>query len=135
LPGPSRARLYLRGDRDVRVLAAAATAGSATGSDDRRPHSLLADLRGVWRLLGAYLRGDYRAVRLRSVLATVVGLLYFLSPVDLIPDVFLLLGLTDDAIVASLVFTVLRNELAGFRAWEDRRRAQASAAGALAEIG
>jgi hypothetical protein len=42
----------------------------------------------------------------------------FLSPIDLIPDVFLLLGLTDDVIVVSLVFTVLRQELAGFRAWE-----------------
>jgi uncharacterized membrane protein YkvA (DUF1232 family) len=134
MAGPSRARLYLRGDRDVRLLTAAATAGSAAGSQDRRLRALLADLRGVWRLLGAYVRGDYRAVRLRSVLATVVGLVYFLSPVDLIPDVFLLLGLTDDAVVASLVFTVLRRELAGFRAWEDARRARASATTALAEL-
>jgi uncharacterized membrane protein YkvA (DUF1232 family) len=135
MPGPSRARLYLRGDRDVRRLAAAATAGSAAGSDHRRFRTLLADLRGIWRLLGAYVRGDYRAVRLRSVLATVVGILYFLSPVDVIPDVFLLLGLTDDAIVASLVFSVLRNELAGFRAWEGGRRARDTAAGPLAEVG
>jgi uncharacterized membrane protein YkvA (DUF1232 family) len=30
--------------------------------------------------------------------------------------VFLLLGLTDDVVVVSLVFTVLRQELSGFRA-------------------
>jgi uncharacterized membrane protein YkvA (DUF1232 family) len=32
--------------------------------------------------------------------------------------VFLLLGLTDDLVVVSLVFTVLREELTGFRAWQ-----------------
>ncbi len=112
MAGPSRARQYLRGERDVRGLAAAAAPG---GQDS---HGLFADLAASWRLARAYLRGDYRAVRLRSVLAVLGGLLYFLSPVDLIPDVIALLGLTDDAIVLSLVFGVVRQELAGFRAWE-----------------
>jgi uncharacterized membrane protein YkvA (DUF1232 family) len=79
---------------------------------------LFADLAASWRLVRAYLRGEYRAVRLRSVLAVVGGLLYFVSPVDLIPDVFVLIGFTDDAIVLSLAFSVVRQELAGFRAWE-----------------
>ncbi|MFO7777862.1 MAG: YkvA family protein [Nitriliruptoraceae bacterium] len=112
MAGPSRARQYLRGERDVRGLAAAA---APAGQDS---HGLFADLAASWRLARAYLRGDYRAVRLRSVLAVLGGLLYFLSPVDLIPDVIALLGLTDDAIVLSLVFGVVRQELAGFRAWE-----------------
>lgn len=114
MAGPSRARQYLRGDRDVRGLASAA----AETGPDAGSHGLLDDLGASWRLLRAYLRGEYRDVRLRSVLSVLGGLLYFLSPVDLIPDVFLLLGLTDDAIVVSLVFGVVRQELAGFRAWE-----------------
>lgn len=112
MAGPSRARQYLRGERDVRGLAAAATQGGQ-GS-----HGLLTDLAATWRLVRAYLRGEYRSVRLRSVLAVLGGLLYFLSPVDLIPDVIALLGLTDDAIVLSLVFGVVRQELVGFREWE-----------------
>lgn len=112
MAGPSRARQYLRGERDARGLAAAAAHG------DQASDGLFADLAASWRLLRAYLRGEYRAVRLRSVLAVVGGLLYFISPVDLIPDVIVLLGLTDDAIVVSLVFGVVRQELAGFRAWE-----------------
>jgi uncharacterized membrane protein YkvA (DUF1232 family) len=83
-------------------------------------NGLGADLRATWRLIRAYLRGDYRDVRLRSVLAVVVAFVYFVSPVDLIPDVFLLLGLTDDLVVVSLLFTVVRQELAGFRLWEQQ---------------
>lgn len=112
MAGPSRARQYLRGQRDVRGLAAAAAPG------DEASQGLFADLAASWRLVRAYLSGEYRAVRLRSVLAVIGGLLYFVSPVDLIPDVFVLLGFTDDAIVVSLVFGVVRQELAGFRAWE-----------------
>ena len=114
MAGPSRARQYLRGERDVRGLAAAA---ADAGADDDA-HGLFDDLAASWRLLRAYLRGDYRAVRLRSVLSVLGGLLYFISPIDLIPDVVLLFGLADDAIVVSLVFGVVRQELAGFRAWE-----------------
>ena len=114
MAGPSRVRQYLRGERDVRGLAAAATVGGG----DEASHGLFADLAASWRLVRSYLRGEYRAVRLRSVLAFIGGLLYFVSPVDLIPDVFVLLGFTDDAIVLSLVFSVVRQELAGFRAWE-----------------
>jgi uncharacterized membrane protein YkvA (DUF1232 family) len=117
MAGPTRAGRYLGGGRDVRRLAEAA---AGTGSE-----SVLDDLRATWRMIRAYLRGDYRDVRLRSVLAVVTGVLYFLSPIDLIPDLFLLLGFTDDVVVVSLVFTVLRQELSGFRAWERHRAGQA----------
>jgi uncharacterized membrane protein YkvA (DUF1232 family) len=114
---PTRAGPYLRGGRDVRQLTAAAATAGAAGSSG----GVLADLAATWRMIRAYLRGDYRDVRLRNVLAVVTGVLYFLTPIDLIPDVFLLLGLTDDVLVVSLVFTVLRRELAGFRVWERQR--------------
>jgi uncharacterized membrane protein YkvA (DUF1232 family) len=133
MAGPSRARLYLSGRRDARALGVAAAA--ASGSDGWSWRGLRADLAATWRLIRAYLRGDYRAVRLRSVLAVVVGVGYFLSPIDLIPDVFVLLGFTDDAIVVSLLFTVVRQELGGFRRWEEQRlrAAAAPAYGAVAQ--
>ena len=111
----SRAGEYLTGERDVRALRGAASAGRG---DDQRRYGVLADAAAIVRLVRAWWRGQYRDVRLRSVLAFVVAVLYFLSPVDLIPDVFALVGLTDDAIVVALMFTVVRQELAGFRSWE-----------------
>jgi uncharacterized membrane protein YkvA (DUF1232 family) len=126
MAGRSRAWRYLSGEQDVRRLAAAATAGAAPDDESR---GLRADLVATWRLIRAYLSGDYRAVRLRSVVAVLVATVYFVSPVDLIPDVFLLLGLTDDLVVVSLLFTVVRQELAGFRAWEQRVHGCAQMAG------
>jgi uncharacterized membrane protein YkvA (DUF1232 family) len=121
MAGPSRVHQYLVGVRDVRELRSA-----ATGRGDGASHGLGADLVATWRVLCAYLRGDYRDVRLRSVLAVIVGVAYFVSPVDLIPDVFVVLGFTDDAIVVSLMFNVVRQELAGFRAWEQQERLDAT---------
>ncbi|MFP4233852.1 MAG: YkvA family protein [Nitriliruptoraceae bacterium] len=114
MTGRSRVHQYLRGERDVRALAAAA----ATDSDSASSDGLFSDLAAAWRLVRAYLRGEYREVRSRSVLAVIGALLYFISPMDLIPDVVVLLGFTDDVIVLSLAFRVLRQELAAFRAWE-----------------
>jgi uncharacterized membrane protein YkvA (DUF1232 family) len=110
--GRSRASQYLRGERDPRDLR------TATAPEARSGQGFLADLAATWRLTRAYLRGDYRDVRLRSILSVVAGLLYFLSPIDLIPDLFLLIGFTDDVVVLALVFRVVRQELAAFRAWE-----------------
>lgn len=118
MAGRARAWRYLTGEQDIRRLAAAAATAGAAGS--QASYGVGADLRATWRLIRAYLRGDYRDVRLRSVLAVVTAFVYFVSPVDLIPDVFLLLGLTDDLVVVSLLFTVVRKELAGFRHWEQQ---------------
>jgi uncharacterized membrane protein YkvA (DUF1232 family) len=115
MAGRSRAWQYLTGTRDVRRLAAAAAV--ATGG--RR--SVRSDLAATWRLFRAYVRGEYRAVRLRTVLAVVAGLVYFLSPIDLVPDLLFGLGFTDDAAVLALVFTLVRRELVGFLAWEHTR--------------
>jgi uncharacterized membrane protein YkvA (DUF1232 family) len=112
MPGRSRASQYLRGERDARGFRA------AVEPDDGSGRGLLADLAATWRLIRAYLRGDYRVVRIRSLLAVLAGFLYFISPVDLMPDLFLLIGFTDDVVVLALVFRVVRQELAAFRAWE-----------------
>ncbi len=111
----TRAGEYLTGQRDPRALRGAAGAGR---DEDARRYGVLADAAAVLRLVRAWWRGRYRDVRVRSILATIVAVVYFLSPVDLIPDVFALLGLTDDAVVVALMFSVVRQELAGFRAWE-----------------
>jgi hypothetical protein len=38
------------------------------------------------RLLRAYWRGDYRQVPLQSLILIVAAILYFVSPIDIIPD-------------------------------------------------
>lgn len=106
----TRAGEYLRGRRDVRSLGPTIT----RHTEDR---SLLADLRDGWRMIGAWRGGDYRGVQGRSVVAAVVAVAYFLSPIDLIPDVFVGLGLVDDLTVVALALRTWREEVDRFRRW------------------
>ena len=48
------------------------------------------------RLIRAYARGDYRQVRWETVTLVVAAVLYFLMPIDVIPDVLLGLGFVGD---------------------------------------
>jgi uncharacterized membrane protein YkvA (DUF1232 family) len=67
-------------------------------------------------LLRAYARGEYRDVPLRSLVLIVAGILYFVAPLDLIPDFLLGFGFVDDVTVLTYVIGVVRAEIERFRA-------------------
>ena len=71
------------------------------------------------RLAWATIRGEYSGTS-RGRLAAIVGaLLYVISPIDLVPEMFVpLLGLGDDALVISWVAASLVNETESFLRWE-----------------
>ena len=85
------------------------------------------DLQTLLRLLRAYGEGRYREVSGKNIALAGLGLLYLVSPLDVVPD-FLPGGFTDDAAVIGFVLRKVRGELAAFEAWE---RAQGSQAGWL----
>jgi uncharacterized membrane protein YkvA (DUF1232 family) len=75
------------------------------------------DFRALIRLVVAYARGNYRAIPADSLVVIIAGLVYVVSPVDLVPDV-LPGGFVDDAVVVAWVVRMVRGELEAFRAWE-----------------
>jgi len=76
------------------------------------------------RLVRASVTGAYAGTSRRRLLVIAGALLYVVSPVDLVPEMFLpLLGLGDDALVISWVAASLINESESFLQWErDRDR-------------
>lgn len=66
----------------------------------------------------AWWRGEYRAVSKPALLAVVAALLYFLSPMDAIPDWIPGLGFLDDLAVLSWVMRKWSSELQAFRVWK-----------------
>jgi uncharacterized membrane protein YkvA (DUF1232 family) len=76
-----------------------------------------ADLQTLLRLMRAYGEGRYRQVSGKNVALAALGLVYLVSPLDVIPD-FIPGGFTDDAAVIGFVMRKLRRELAVFEAWE-----------------
>jgi uncharacterized membrane protein YkvA (DUF1232 family) len=71
-------------------------------------------------LLSAYVRGEYRDVAATTLISIVAALLYFLAPLDALPDFLFGWGLLDDAAVISYVSTQLGKELEAFKQWRDQ---------------
>lgn len=61
-------------------------------------------------------KGRYTEIPTGSIVAIIIGLLYFVSPVDLVPD-FLPGGLVDDAFVLGMIFKQLKSDLDRYKEW------------------
>jgi len=83
--------------------------------------ALKEDVQLLQALCLAYWRGEYRAISGKAILSVVAGLMYFLSPLDAIPDWIPGLGMLDDIAVLAWVMKHLEAELSVFRAWRDRQ--------------
>ena len=74
-------------------------------------------LTALFRLLKAYIQKDYRDIPWGSMVLVIVAIIYFVSPVDLIPDI-LPGGYIDDAAVIAFVVAQIKVDLDNFMAWE-----------------
>ncbi|RYD78630.1 MAG: DUF1232 domain-containing protein [Sphingobacteriales bacterium] len=86
------------------------------------------DLEGVWAkmvLLFAvakdYVNGDYTEIPKRSIVAILGGIIYFLSPIDIVPDFVPVLGFIDDIFVLNLVYKQVLKDLEKYKIWKDGR--------------
>jgi len=77
------------------------------------------DLQAALRLLVAWTRRSYRQVSGGSLALLVAALLYFVTPLDLIPDPVGAIGFVDDVAVDRTAVGTIRAGLDRFRAWED----------------
>lgn len=71
----------------------------------------------------------YRPVPWGAFLWMLAALAYLVSPLDLIPDVLLLLGLVDDVVIVGWLLTRVDRRLAGYRDWRAGREGEAPAPG------
>jgi uncharacterized membrane protein YkvA (DUF1232 family) len=106
---PLAERLLSRG-RLPALLFAVARKGPRLGQ-------LREDVRLLQSLCLAWWRGEYRAISPKALVTVVAGLLYFVSPIDAIPDWLLGVGFLDDIAVLGWVLKTVADELARFKAW------------------
>jgi uncharacterized membrane protein YkvA (DUF1232 family) len=76
-------------------------------------------LKALFRMFQAYIRREYTKVPWGSIVLVVVAIIYFVSPLDLIPDWIPLAGFVDDAAVIGFVIKAIQNDLNAFLKWED----------------
>ncbi len=81
--------------------------------------SLWARVRAIPRMVGARFRGSYTELPLWRLALFVAATLYVISPIDLVPELFIpLFGLADDAVIAIWLTSGLVGETERFLEWE-----------------
>ena len=79
--------------------------------------ALLDDLKLSIELIADWNKGLYKDFSKNSLIMLVVGFIYLVSPIHLIPD-FLAGGFLDDAAVFAYIFKKLEFELDNYRRWK-----------------
>lgn len=65
-----------------------------------------------------WINGNYREMPTRSLLMIILGLVYFVSPVDGVFDYIPFAGLVDDAAVAGFVISQVSMDLERYKLWK-----------------
>jgi len=75
-----------------------------------------------FRLLRAYASGQYRQIPWKSLMAAVAAVVYFVMPLDVIPDFILGLGFFDDVALILWTLKSIRGDMDRFSNWEDGKQ-------------
>jgi len=86
-------------------------------------HEAWETLQSLFRLIKLSAAGEYTGVPATTVVAAVAVLIYFLSPIDLIPDFIPVVGLLDDMALVAWFSTSIKHELDKFHEWEATKNA------------
>ena len=70
-------------------------------------------------LLKDYATGKYDKIPLGSIMAVVAALMYFVSPVDLVPDVIPGVGYIDDAAVVLTCWNLVESDIKEYEDWRN----------------
>lgn len=83
---------------------------------------LLSDVPVLISLVKAYIDKEYNEIPLGSIIAVVGGLIYVLSPIDIIPDAIPVAGYLDDAAVIAGVIKLVHDDLNDYKAWREEKK-------------
>ena len=79
------------------------------------------DLMLFMSLVKDYYKGDYRKIPFKTISAGVIGALYVLNPIDLIPDSIPFIGHIDDALVLKFCLKQARKDLQKYKEWKQKQ--------------
>ena len=84
----------------------------------KRVSGFIAQVGTFLRMLKAYINGEYRQIPWRSLLMIIGSLIYFMMPLDLIPDFIPVTGFADDIAIIFLVFNSINEDIKAFLEFE-----------------
>ncbi len=90
--------------------------------EDTKISRLAVNLRVIIRMIKAYANGSYRDIPWKSLAALVAGVVYFVMPLDLLPDFIPFTGFLDDFTVVMLISGAFQKDIEEFLFWEEHKR-------------
>jgi uncharacterized membrane protein YkvA (DUF1232 family) len=120
----SVARTYMTDKRKTQDLIQ--SVNKKTNGNKRLFSKIIGNLQLLIEVLKESMSGKYKQLSKKSIVTIIAGLLYFVSPIDMIPDILLGFGFVDDIAVISFVINSLNTELQRFKQWKDEQAPQNS---------
>ena len=112
----NRAAELVKSPEKLREMVAEAKAkADSAGSSSRPLAGVIEDLKTLFEMLRAVARGSYR-LRKETLILVAGAVLYFVIPIDVIPDFIPVAGFLDDAAVIAWVVKTCKTEIDLFRA-------------------
>jgi uncharacterized membrane protein YkvA (DUF1232 family) len=73
------------------------------------------------KMIKAAMAGEYKGIPTTTLAGGIAVLIYFISPIDLVPDFIPIIGLLDDATLLAWFMTSIKSELDKFKEWDVTR--------------
>lgn len=74
------------------------------------------------RMIRAYASGEYKELPWKSLVSAVAVLIYFVSPIDIIPDFLPIVGISDDIALVIWLIKTMGTDINKFSEWEKREK-------------
>ena len=120
----SVARTYITDKRKTQELIQ--SVNNKTNRNKRLFSEIIENLQLLIEVVKESVSGKYTQLSKKSLVTIIAGLLYFVSPIDMIPAILLGFGFVDDIAVISFVINALNTELQRFTRWKDEQVSQLS---------
>ena len=119
-----KAEEYVRDpQRTQKLLETALSKANSRRNDQGMLDEIWEYLQLAARLVQASVRGEYTGLSGKSLLLIIAAIIYYVSPIDVIPDFIPIAGLLDDVSVLAFALRSIKDELDAFKEWEaDRGR-------------
>lgn len=72
----------------------------------------------LYRMVKAQIAGEYTVLPWKTIVMIVGSLLYFVTPLDMIPDFIPGIGLTDDIAIVYWIYNSILEDIEQFENWE-----------------
>ncbi|MDK2919058.1 MAG: hypothetical protein PWQ37_1791 [Candidatus Petromonas sp.] len=118
----SKAREYIKNPQKInKLLKDAGDKTRKLAKSKKEPvMDMLEQINILFRMLKAYYRKEYTKIPTEAIVAIIAAIVYFVSPIDFLPDFIPGFGFFDDVAVIGVVLKTIKREIEDFLLWEGK---------------